>query len=208
MGAVRNIGLGVVGVIAVAAAIVAVRTATFKPSTAVDANAVRLAPSIPIDNAKAAERLGEAVRIATISHQDPTEDQLANWEALHQWLQTSYPAAHRAMTRTIVAERTLVYEWPGSDPSLAPIILMAHQDVVPVAKGAETQLAPSALLRRGRRGRGLGPRLGRRQGLADRLFEAVDALAAGGFAPSGRSMWSPARTRRSGAAARGRRRPG
>ena len=26
----------------------------------------------------------------------------------------------------------LVWTWHGSDPSLAPIILMAHQDVVPV----------------------------------------------------------------------------
>jgi carboxypeptidase PM20D1 len=183
MSAVRNIGLAVVGVIAVTAAIVAVRTATFKPSTAVDANAVRLAPSIPIDNAKAAEHLGEAVRIATISHQDPTEDQLANWEALHQWLQTTYPAAHRAMTRAIVAERTLVYEWPGADPSLAPIILMAHQDVVPVAEGAEQDwrhppfsgaVADGAVW-----GRGSVDDKGSLIG----IFEAVDALAARGFKP-------------------------
>lgn len=43
MGLARNIGLGVVGVVAVGAAIVAARTASFKPPTAVDPNAVQRA---------------------------------------------------------------------------------------------------------------------------------------------------------------------
>src|SRR3546814_12759533 len=41
------------------------------------------------------------------------------------------------MTRTILPNRTLIYHWPGSDASLAPIIVMAHQDVVPVTEGTE-----------------------------------------------------------------------
>jgi carboxypeptidase PM20D1 len=32
----------------------------------------------------------------------------------------------------VVADGTLIYEWTGFDPSLQPIVLMAHQDVVPV----------------------------------------------------------------------------
>ncbi|MDR3512910.1 MAG: M20 family peptidase [Caulobacteraceae bacterium] len=183
MARVGNIVLGVVGVVAIGAAIVAVRTATFKPPTQANADAVRLAPSIPIDNARAAEHLGEAVRIQTVSHQDPAEDQPAQWEALHQWLQATYPAAHRVMTRTIVAERTLVYEWPGADPSLAPIILMAHQDVVPVADGTEKdwrhppfsgQVADGAVWGRGSIDD---------KGSLVSIFEAVDALAARGFRP-------------------------
>jgi carboxypeptidase PM20D1 len=183
MGIGRNIGLGVIGIVAVTAAIVAGRTATFKPSTAVDPNAVRVAPAIPIDNAKAAEHLGEAVRIQTVSHQDPAQDQPAQWEALHQWLQTTYPAAHKAMTRTIVAERTLVYQWPGSDPSLEPIILMAHQDVVPVADGTDGawrhppfsgQVADDAVWGRGSIDD---------KGSLVSIFEAVETLVARGFKP-------------------------
>ena len=183
MGIGRNIGLGVIGALAVTAAIVAGRTATFKPSTRVDPGAVNLAPSIPIDNAKAAEHLGEAVRIQTVSHQDRSQDQAANWEALHQWLQTTYPNAHRVMSRTVVAERTLVYAWPGSDPSLAPIILMAHQDVVPVAEGTESawkhppfsgQVADAAVWGRGSIDD---------KGSLVSIFEAADALAARGFKP-------------------------
>jgi carboxypeptidase PM20D1 len=183
MAAVRSIVLGVAGALAVTAAIVAVRTASFKPPMSVEAGAVRLAPSIPIDNARAAEHLGEAVRIETVSHQDPAQDQPEQWEALHRWLEATYPAAHKAMIRTIVAERTLVYEWPGSAPSLAPIILMAHQDVVPVAEGTEAAwrhppfsgaIADGAVWGRGSiddKGSLIG------------IFEALDALAARGFHP-------------------------
>lgn len=181
MGLARNIGLGVLGIVVVGAAIVAVRTATFKPPAA--AADVAVAAPIPIDNAKAAEHLGEAVRIQTISHQDIAEDQPTQWEALHQWLQATYPNAHRVMSRTIVAERSLVYEWPGSDPSLAPIILMAHQDVVPVADGTEQnwrhppfsgQIADGAVWGRGSVDD---------KGSLVTLFEALDALAAQGFQP-------------------------
>ena len=127
--------------------------------------------------------MGEAVRIQTISHQDPAEDDASQWEALHQWLAATYPAANRAMSRTIVAERSLVYQWPGSDPSLPPIILMAHQDVVPVAEGTEGewrhppfsgQVADGAVWGRGSVDD---------KGSLVTLFEAVDALAAQGFKP-------------------------
>ncbi len=180
---VRKLALGVGVALGAVIIIVAVRTATFKPPTQIDPGAVSLAPAIAIDNAKAAEHLGEAVRIPTISHQDPAQDDAAQWESLHQWLQATYPAAHRAMTRTIVAERTLVYEWPGSDASLAPIILMAHQDVVPVADGTEGdwrhppfsgQIADGAVWGRGSVDD---------KGSLVSLFEAIDALAAQGFKP-------------------------
>jgi carboxypeptidase PM20D1 len=182
----KRIGLGVavvVGLLIVLVAVVTVRTATFRPATVVDPNAVKLAPPVTIDIAKAAQHLGEAVRIPTISHQALADDQPAQWEALHQWLAATYPAAHKVMTRTIVAERTLVYEWPGSDPSLEPIILMGHQDVVPVAEGTEAAwrhppfsgvLADGAVWGRGSVDD---------KGSLVSLFEAVEALASQGFKP-------------------------
>ena len=32
----------------------------------------------------------------------------------------------------MIGELSLLYTWPGSDPGKPPIILLAHQDVVPV----------------------------------------------------------------------------
>jgi hypothetical protein len=82
--------------------------------------------------------LAQAVRFQTVSHQDKADDQPAEWDKLHAWLQATYPAAHKAMTREVIAGHTLVYTWTGSNPALAPIVLMAHQDVVPVTPGSES----------------------------------------------------------------------
>ena len=123
--------MGLVLVFAVLAGVVLFRTFTFHAPAAADTAAVKLAPPVTVDVASAAQHLSQAVQIQTVSHQDPAEDQPAEWGRLHDFLQASYPAAHAAMTREIVGRNTLVYTWKGSDPALAPIILMAHQDVVP-----------------------------------------------------------------------------
>ena len=34
---------------------------------------------------------------------------------------------------------TMLYRWPGSDPSLKPILVTGHYDVVPVIPGSEDQ---------------------------------------------------------------------
>jgi Gly-Xaa carboxypeptidase len=46
-------------------------------------------------------------------------------------LEKSFPLVHQHLERTIV-DWALVYEWKGSDESLKPVFLTAHQDVVPV----------------------------------------------------------------------------
>ena len=38
-----------------------------------------------------------------------------------------------------VGTYSLVYAWPGTDANAAPILLMAHQDVVPVSPGTDKQ---------------------------------------------------------------------
>jgi carboxypeptidase PM20D1 len=48
-----------------------------------------------------------------------------------------YPRVHRTLTREVIANYSLLYTWQGSDPGLAPILLMSHQDVVPVEAGSE-----------------------------------------------------------------------
>ncbi|HEY3815191.1 MAG TPA: M20 family peptidase [Caulobacteraceae bacterium] len=178
-----KIALGVVGLIAVLVAVVAVRTATYAPPASADLSQVKLAAAPPIDLDRAAQHLGEAVRIQTVSHQDPSRDDPAQWTALHDWLDRTYPAAHAAMTREIMLQNTLLYTWKGSDPSLAPIILMAHQDVVPVDDKTigewkhppfSGEIADGAVWGRGSiddKGSLIG------------LFEAIDALAAHGFKP-------------------------
>ena len=110
--------------------VVAVRTATYEAPVAVD-RGIELAAAPAFDLQSAAAHLSQAIGFQTVSHQDAADNQAAEWDRLHAWLQATYPTAHAAMSRDIVAGHSLVYTWPGSDASLDPIVLMAHQDVVP-----------------------------------------------------------------------------
>ena len=183
MGIAGKAGLTAVGLVLAVAGVVAVRTATFKPPATVDVASVRLAAARPVDTAKAAADLAQAVRFQTVSHQDKADDQPAEWDKLHAWLQTTYPAAHAAMTREVIAEHTLVYTWTGSNPPLPPIVLMAHQDVVPVTPGSEGSWTHPPF-----DGVVEGGAVWGRGSIDDKgslvtLFEALDGLAAGGFKP-------------------------
>ncbi|MBC7670728.1 MAG: M20 family peptidase, partial [Gemmatimonadaceae bacterium] len=183
MGWKSKAALTAVGAVLVVAGVVAVRTATFKAPAAVDLSSVRLAPPRPVDVAMAAQHLGEAERFQTVSHQDKAEDQPAEWDRLHAWLQATYPDAHRVMTREVVDGHALVYTWKGTEPALPPIVLMAHQDVVPVTPGSEGAwthppfdgaVADGAVWGRGSIDD---------KGSLVTLFEALDGLAKAGFTP-------------------------
>lgn len=180
---ITRLALVLVAVVAALVAIVAVRTATFSPPAAVRIDDVPLEAGVPIDRARAAQHLSEAVRIRTISHQDRNENDRAEFERFLDWLQATYPAAHTAMSRELVADLTPVFTWAGTDPTLPPIVLLAHYDVVPVTPGTEDDwrhppfegvIAEDAVWGRGSIDN---------KGSLISTFEAVDALAASGFQP-------------------------
>ncbi|WP_374471500.1 M20 family peptidase [Phenylobacterium sp.] len=180
---VGKIALAVLALVVALTVVVVVRTLTYRPQGVADSSGVRVAAPVPVDVARAAQRLSQAVQIRTVSHQDPAEDQPQEWARLHAFLEASYPAAHAAMRREVVAGRTLVYTWPGSDPALAPVVLMAHQDVVPVTPGTEGAwkhppfagtIADGAVWGRGAIDD---------KGSLITLFEGAETLAARGFRP-------------------------
>lgn len=180
---VGRIALGLVAVVVVLVAVVMVRTFTFKPRAAADLAGITVAAPVSVDVAGAAQRLSQAIQIPTIRHQDRAEDVDAEWTRLHELLATNYPAAHAAMARDELASRTLIWTWTGSDTTLAPIVLMAHQDVVPVTPGSEGEwkhppfggvIADGAVW-----GRGAIDDKGSLVG----IFEAIESLAKQGFQP-------------------------
>ncbi|THH32060.1 hypothetical protein EUX98_g2143 [Antrodiella citrinella] len=85
---------------------------------------------------KAYESLGGAVRIPTEAYDDlkpPGQD--PRWkifDKFHAYLEETFPLVHTTLRKTTVNSYALVYHWQGTDPSLKPILLTAHQDVVPV----------------------------------------------------------------------------
>lgn len=84
-----------------------------------------------IDVAAAAARLSQAIRFRTVSLVAPDEDRTP-FTDLQAWMIATYPAFHAVARRETVNELTVVYTWEGSDPGQPPLLLLAHQDVVPV----------------------------------------------------------------------------
>ncbi|KAG2121218.1 hypothetical protein BD769DRAFT_1671694 [Suillus cothurnatus] len=85
--------------------------------------------------AKAIDWLGGAVRIPTETFDDMGDVTEPVWEKflpLHDYLKDSFPLLHSNLELTKVNTYGLLYVWKGSDSDLKPLLLAAHQDVVPV----------------------------------------------------------------------------
>ncbi|WP_092980028.1 M20 family peptidase [Robiginitalea myxolifaciens] len=77
-------------------------------------------------------RLAGALTYKTISFNEDTPPDSAAFFGLHRFLAKSFPRVHQEMELTKISTYSLLYKWQGSDTSLKPVILMSHQDVVPV----------------------------------------------------------------------------
>lgn len=128
---VRLILAGLALVLAAGAAFIGYRTFSFTAPPPPAAVEIPDTSTYQIDASAAAMRLAEAIRFRTVSLVEETEDR-AQFVQFHTWLQQRYPAFHAAARREMVGELSLLYTWEGSDPGQPPIILLAHQDVVPV----------------------------------------------------------------------------
>jgi carboxypeptidase PM20D1 len=93
----------------------------------------------PLDTAALAQRLAGALRFKTVSYQDSSQFDAREFNGFQLYLRTTFPKLHTALKLEKVNGYGLLYEWPGSDPSLPPIVLLAHQDVVPVEPGTESR---------------------------------------------------------------------
>lgn len=92
---------------------------------------------VPLDPRGVAEALAEAIRIPTVSHQDPSLFDPRPFADLRALFERSFPKVHAQLKRELAAEHSLLYTWEGTDSSLPPALLMGHLDVVPVEPGTE-----------------------------------------------------------------------
>ena len=100
---------------------------------------VEKAPLPPemVDMEKYCRDLSDAIIIKTISNYDRELVDWAEFDKFHAFLEERFPLVHKTMTKTKVADASLVFEWQGTDPSLDGIAMLAHQDVVPITAGTE-----------------------------------------------------------------------
>jgi carboxypeptidase PM20D1 len=132
------------------------------------------------------EHLAAAIRFQTLSHQAAEDFDPAPFRAFHDWLESAFPHARGVLEREVIGGASLLYIWPGSDASLAPLLLASHLDVVPVPD-PETWTHPpfAGVIADGFVwGRGT---LDDKVGVIGTL-EAVDRLARQGFRPR-RTVW-------------------
>jgi carboxypeptidase PM20D1 len=87
------------------------------------------------------------------------------------------------LKREFVNELSLLYTWPGSDPAAKPIMLMAHQDVVPIAPGTERDWQVEPFSGEIRDGFVWGRGAWDDKANLFAIFEAIETLAASGFKP-------------------------
>jgi carboxypeptidase PM20D1 len=77
-----------------------------------------------------------AIKFKTISYADAAMFDSSQFNGLHRYLKATYPLVHEKLSLKKIIDFSLLYKWEGSDPSLAPYVLMGHQDVVPIEEAS------------------------------------------------------------------------
>lgn len=181
---IRNILIGLGTVLGIVIAVVLFRTFNYGAEPV--GSRVDLPEPPAISAERGAQNLSRAIqfRTITVAPGDPRPGQEEPWISLHQWLEETYPAAHAAMQKELVpGTLTLLYTWEGSDPGLKPVLLMAHQDVVPVNIGTEGDWTGAPFAGEIVDGYVYGRGTIDDKGSLVALMEAAEALAASGFQP-------------------------
>jgi len=124
---IKKFLLAVLAIVLVVAAIVLFNTFTFTSTQApVEANA---APQVTDENIL---HFQKALSYKTISYGNPKLFDSSQFIGFRKFLEGTYPLIHAKLSMEVVADYSLLYTWVGKNPSLKPIVLMAHMDVVPI----------------------------------------------------------------------------
>jgi carboxypeptidase PM20D1 len=98
------------------------------------------APAVPAGDS-ALVHLSRAIQFKTISYPDHSKTDTTEFAAFVSFLEKTYPLVHTRLVRERINHYALLYQWPGTDPSLKPLLLLGHYDVVPVIEGTESMWA-------------------------------------------------------------------
>ncbi len=138
---------------------------------------------VDVDSEAVLSRLTRAVQIPTVSHQDPALLEPEAFLSFHRFLEAAYPAVRRALTRTVVGNYSLLYEWKGSDTALKPVAILAHMDVVPIEPGTESNWTHGAFEGQLADGHLWGRGTLDMKSILMASMEAVEGLIESGFKP-------------------------
>jgi carboxypeptidase PM20D1 len=77
------------------------------------------------------DHLSAAVRFPTISYSIESPVDTVAFSGFMDFITGAYPMVAEKLPREVFGKFSLLYTWKGKNPSLNPVVLMAHYDVVP-----------------------------------------------------------------------------
>src|SRR6185369_2322133 len=129
---IKKILLGLLGLVVFLVAVLLFNTFTFS-SIQTHEDALP-APEV---TEKGLTNFTGAINFKTISFGNASLFDSSQFIAFHDYLEKTYPLVHAKLKREKVKRFSLLYTWEEKNPQLKPVILMAHQDVVPIEEGTE-----------------------------------------------------------------------
>jgi carboxypeptidase PM20D1 len=109
---------------------------TFRKTSPQTSNSAIPAPKL---TDSALGHLTRAIWYKTISYGNPALFDSSQFLGFRQFLQQTYPLMHKELSPETIEGYSLLYKWTGKDTTLNPIVLMAHQDVVPIEESTRDQ---------------------------------------------------------------------
>ena len=82
---------------------------------------------VPVDADAAAQRLSNGIKFPTISNQDRKDFDEKAFKDWHKFLEQTYPLVHKTLKRELIGNPrsySLLYTWTGTNPALAPVVLI------------------------------------------------------------------------------------
>lgn len=77
-------------------------------------------------------RFSAAIQIPTISPENPKDFDSIQFDRFNEFLALNYPLSDSLLDHKVFNTYSHLFLWKGSEPSLKPVIFLAHSDVVPV----------------------------------------------------------------------------
>ena len=119
--------------IVVIIAVMIVRTVLFSP----ESNNLTTSVNIELDRQEVVGHLADLIKFKTISNQDQNKFDGDSFVKMHEYLEQTFPLVFSSLEKEVVNQYSLLFKWSGTNTTLKPVLLLAHQDVVPVP---ETQM--------------------------------------------------------------------
>lgn len=127
------------------------------------------------------DHLSQAVKFPTISYTPESPVDTAAFTGYTDFITKTYPQITGKLTREVFNNFSLLYTWKGENPSLKPVILMAHYDVVPPGDTASWGKNPFSGENDGKYIWGRGTLDDKAQMIS--VLEAVEKLLSEGYEP-------------------------